>query len=220
MIEFLRQRPGFFNDNPELLKLVVPPSRWSGDQVLDMQKFMVERLRDEAHDLREGATELISTTHANMMVQTRTHAAVLALLGADGLENLAGVIGSDLPLMLDVDAASICFEDGPGAELPGNQSQIRWLAPGRVDDLLGGAGEEVRLLETTGNGASTFGENSKPIGSAALARLNCGPEAPKGILALGASQEGSFHPSQSSELLNFLARVAENCVRRWLTPPA
>jgi hypothetical protein len=152
-----------------------------------------------------------------MMVQTRTHAAALALLGATGLENLGQVIRFDLPLLLDVDAAAICFEDGqvPTGEESGGH--IGWLQPGRVDEILGGTGEEVRLIGKTAEESEIFGETSGLVCSVAMARLRCRPDAPGGLFALGARREDSFHPSQSSELLAFLARVLENCVERWLT---
>ena len=59
---------------------MTPPIRWSGDKVVDMQSFMLDRLRGEQADLKEDAANLlISTTRANMMIQTRTHAAAIAL---------------------------------------------------------------------------------------------------------------------------------------------
>ncbi len=216
VVQFLRQRPDFFNQHPELFKVMVPPSRWSGDPILDMQKFMLERLRDEIEDLRGSATELLTTTRANMMVQTRTHAAALTLLGASGLDNLGQVIRFDLPLMLDVDAAALCFEDEPGAGATDGDGYISWLAPGRVDELLGGAKEDVRLLGKTTGDSAIFGETKDLVCSAALARVRCRPDLPMGLFALGMRHEDSFHRNQSSELLSFLARVLEIRVEPWL----
>ena len=44
----------------------------------------------------------------------------------------------------------------------------------------------------------------------------CVDNLPVGILALGARERGAFHPGQGSDLVNFLARVAELSLRRWL----
>ena len=216
VIQFLNHRPGFFNEHPELFKVMVPPSRWSGDPILDMQKFMLERLRDEVNGLRDSATQLITTTRATMMVQTRTHAAALSLLGATGLDNLGQVIRFDLPLMLDVDAAAICFEDEPGADAPDGDGHIRRLAPDRVDELLGGAEVDVRLMAETVGDSAIFGETAGLVCSAAFARVRCRSGLPMGLFALGARREGTFHRNQSSELLSFLARLLEIRVEPWL----
>jgi len=54
----------------------------------------------------------------------------------------------------------------------------------------------------------------------ALMRLTFGPAAPAGLLAIGAASSDGFHPEQATDLLSFLARLFEQCVRRWLTPEA
>jgi uncharacterized protein YigA (DUF484 family) len=40
-----------------------------------------------------------------------------------------------------------------------------------------------------------------------------------GLLALGSRVEGRFDPSQGTELLGFLARILELCIRTWLELP-
>ena len=61
-----------------------------------------------------------------------------------------------------------------------------------------------------------FGEASGLVCSAAYVRINTGGGIPAGLLALGSRERGAFHPGQGSDLLNFLARVAELSLRRWL----
>jgi len=42
-----------------------------------------------------------------------------------------------------------------------------------------------------------------------------------GLLALGGFEAEQFHPDQAIDLLEFLARIVERCVRQWLElPPA
>ena len=142
---FLRDHPDFLTQHPALLDVMTPPMRWSGDKVVDMQTFMLDRLRGEQVDLKDAANLLISTTRANMMIQTRTHAAVIALLGAEGLEKLIHATCFDLPLLLDVDAVSLCFEKGD-KEYPGlGNIDIRWFAPGTIDTVLSSS-EDFRSI--------------------------------------------------------------------------
>jgi uncharacterized protein YigA (DUF484 family) len=212
---FLRANPGFLAERPDLISVLTPPSRWDGGAVVDFQSVMVQRLREESRDLRDAANLLISTTRSNMIVQTRTHAAVMALLGADGFERLAHVVRHDLPLLLDVDTVSLCFESA-SSSLP-DFADVRWLPLGSIADVMGGDSETFhRLLEDVQDDGRVFGEASGLVKSAALARIQPGNGIPAAMLALGARDRGAFHSGQSSDLLTFLARVTEMCVHRWL----
>ena len=211
--DYLSAHPDFLTENPQLLDVLTPPSRWSGDSVVDMQSFMVERLRGVTDGLRDSATDLITTARANMMIQTRTHAAVLALLGAEGLDNLAHVICFDLPLLLDVDVVSINLEK-QGANDP-QGGDIRFLPAGDIDKILGGEDEQVRLDDHMLDDGTVFGEAAGLVRSAAMVRLDLARELPAGLLAMGTRRSGMFQPGQGVDLLIFLARVVEHCLRRW-----
>ena len=212
---YLRQNPGFLTERPDLIAVLAPPSRWDGGSVVDLQSVMVQRLREESRDLRDAANLLISTTRSNMIVQTRTHAAVMAMLGADNFERLAHVIRHDLPLLLDVDTVALCFESASSA--PPEISDVRWLPLGSIEKVLGGMNDPFhRLIEDVYDDGQVFGEAAGLVKSAALARVQPGNGIPAAMLALGARDRGAFHSGQSSDLLTFLARVTEMCVHRWL----
>ncbi len=53
--EFLGQNPDFFADRLDLLSEMTAPSRWTGDGVVDMQRFLAERRLGEIDDLRNCA---------------------------------------------------------------------------------------------------------------------------------------------------------------------
>lgn len=232
--DYLRRHPDFFTDRLDLLSDMAAPDRWSDDSVVDMQRFLAERRMGEIDDLRNCAQEVIETSRTNMSVQTRTHAAVLAMLSAADLEHLLRVISDDLPLLLDVDVVTLGFEapDPPESGLravPGKAlgellalAEVQKLAPGGVDGILG-AEENVRLLRDIGDGTefgdTLFGAAAGLARSAALARLRPGREIPAGLVALG-SRESAFRPGQGTELIGFLARVLESCLHRLVEPPA
>lgn len=215
--DFLKANPDYLKDNPELLSVLSPPSRWKEESsVVDMQAFMLDRLKNESDNLRLAANELVTTTRSNMLVQTRTHAAVIALLGADGLERLIHVIRFDLPLLLDVDAVSLCFESAGGAEALFASGDIRQIPVGTIDHLLESPDTDAMLFADTGDDGTVFGEAAGLIASAAVARIRPTRISPPGILAMGGRHRGTFDPSQGTELLSFMARVAEHCIYRWL----
>jgi uncharacterized protein YigA (DUF484 family) len=215
---YLRDHPDYLNENPELLQVLTPPSRWTGDGVIDMQGFILERLRAETEYLRNSANELVATTRSNLLVQTRAHAAALAILGTDSYDKLVHVVCFDLPLLLDVDTVALCFEAGDAGEAAYAPSDVRQLEAGTIDQLLAGS-DDARLIENASDDGTVFGAASGLVRSAALVRLNAGAAIPPGLLALGARGPATFHPNQATELLVFVARILENALNRWLRPP-
>ncbi len=218
--KYLRDNPDFLVENPDLLEILAAPTRWEDGEagnVVDMQTSMLDRMRDESSNLKDAANLLISTTRSNMMVQTRTHAAVIAILGADNLERLVHVVCYDLPLLLDIDAASLCLETGQEGFPELGDSDIRWFAPGTVDKVLGGPDEFAQLIEHTKDDGAVFGEAAGIVKSAALGRLQPGYGIPNGLLALGSRNRGAFHGGQGTDLLIFISRVLELTMNRWLS---
>ena len=216
---YLRRTPGFFVRHPDILEELTPPSRWDGDAVIDLNQVMVKHLRGEIDSLRNTALDLIEISRSNMSSQTRTLAAALALLRAGDLEQLLRVIGEELPLILDVDVATVAFEpvQPPLAGLV--SPHVGRLPDGGVDGLLG-AGRKVALIDDMVDDGTIFGAGAGLVRSAALARLRPGETAPPGVLALGARQATAFHPGLGSDLVVFLAGVLEPCLRKWLEEPA
>lgn len=215
----LREHPDFFLRHEKLLETMTPPKRWTGDAIVDMQKFVLDGLRNEIEVLHRDALEMIETTRGNMSSQARVHAGALALVEAADFEHLTQTIGDDLPLLLDVDVVTVGFEptaeDGSPAPVG---AHLRVLKAGTVDAVFGPKRQVLLLGDFIDNG-DLFGAAAGLVHSAALARLRPGPATPAGILALG-SRTNTFEPGQGTELVVFLARVIETCLRRCLERPA
>ncbi len=216
--DYLRRHPDFFTGRLDLLSEMTAPSRWTGDGVVDMQRYLAERRLGEIDDLRNCAQEVIETSRSNMSVQTRTHAAVLAMMSATDVGQLLRVINDDLPLLLDVDVVVMGLEP-PGAEtgaIKAAPTEVLELAEGGVDRMLG-ADENVCLLRGLEDeqeyGEMLFGAASGLVRSAVLVRLRAGRVVPDGVLALGA-RDDTFNPGQGTELAGFLARALELCLHR------
>ena len=215
--DYLRDHPDFFAQRPALLQEMTPPDRWTGDTVVDMQRYMVESLRGEIAGLRDCAHEVIETSRANLAIQTRTHAAVLALVAAGDMDHLIRAVTDDLPILLDVDVAVLGVEPSPGLELM--IGGIGRLHSGDVDRFVG-SGRDVALYREMADDGTLFGAGAGLVRSAALARVRCGEDVPVGVLAFGSRRDNAFHPGQGTELLRFLAKVVEVCLVRLLPIPA
>ena len=83
-----------------------------------------------------------------------------------------------------------------------------------------GAGERVQLVGEMNDDGTVFGAAAGLVRSAALARIRPNGAIPAGLFALGSRTEDAFHSGQGSELVQFLARVVENRLQRFLGPPA
>lgn len=207
---YLRRHGDFLLRHPDLVLSLSPPSRWSeAGAVVDMQAFMIDRLKEEVNRIKGAAEDLILTSRSNMSTQNRTHQAVLVLLEATDLPSLSQAVGDDLPPILDVDVACLCFEETdqalPALAVPG----IQRIPAGSVDLLMGGPDRHCALHEELPGDPALFGAGAGLVASSALVRLNPADNRPAGTLALGSRHGCTFHAGQGTELISFLARVIE-----------
>jgi uncharacterized protein len=216
---YLRKHPDFLNERPELIAALTPPMEHRGEGVVDMQHFMLQRLRGEVKLLKSQQRALLATSRSNMASQSRVHAAVLAIVAAKSFEQLIQVVTTDLAIMLDVDVVTIGVESASASQprLPMHGVQI--LRRGTVEHILGDDRMTLLCDETTGDPA-LFGAAAGLVRSQALLRVHVGDHAPVGLLCIGTRRADRFHPGQGTELLSFLARSLELTIAAWLDIPA
>ncbi|WP_157879165.1 DUF484 family protein [Pararhodospirillum photometricum] len=215
VLDYLLRNPDFLKEHPDVLLLATPPQRFESSEgkVVDIQHVMLKRLQTEMADLQDCAEQLIITTRSNMATQKGTLQAALAVLESEGIDGLALTIAEDLPLFLDVDVCTLRIEQG----LPGVPPAIATLPPG----LMGRTFEtdDMAALRPLSPAESViYGATASEVRSDALVRLTAADGQPLGILALGSRLEGTFEPDMALDLLLFLARVVENCLRRRMPP--
>jgi len=208
VVAYLAMHGDLLIRRPELLSRLVLPSRFPNEPVLDLQLAMIRRLAQERDQMKGCAEHLITTSRNNMSIQSRTHGVVLALLAAGNVEAMLRVIAEDIPAQLDLDIALLAFEE-PASLLP---LGVTALPPGLMATSLG-AGDVMLRAEQPADPV-IFGDAVSLINSFALARVNLEGRG-GGMLALGSRQERTFHSSQGTELLAFLASVIEDCLNRW-----
>ncbi len=166
----------------------------------------------EAHR-RESSERrrLEAVARANYAAQAQTHAAVIDLLEADGLPDLARRIDELARARFALAAGAIAVED---AETPPSG----WVAlvEGQVDLILGS--HKLARLGHCPTAAGLFGSLAPEIGSAALLRLSMWTPSRQGVIAFGAADPAAFSPEMGAELVTFLARVVERTAERWPAP--
>ena len=216
---YLRAHPDFLLHNPELLSVLTPPALRRGDQVVDMQSFMLQRQRSELEKLHAQHGELIGTSRANLVSQSRVHGAALAVFGARSFEQLIQTVTTDLAVMLDADVATIAVESAEPMKPKLRNQGVQILKPGTVEELFGPE-RDVLLFEEIEGDPMLFGDGAGLVRSAALMRLRVSAKSPAGLLAVGTRTPGKFHVAQGTELLHFLGRAVAVAIAQWLDLPA
>ncbi|MHA1601005.1 MAG: DUF484 family protein [Alphaproteobacteria bacterium] len=216
---FLRRHPDFFAHHPDLLDVLTPLARDRGNGVLDLQQFMVERLRNELSEMAAARDALVITGRGNLSAQTRVHKAILALLAARNFEHFIETLTTDTPVILDLDVVTIGVEQTNDNASRTHTAGVCRLESGMVECLLGPRQAIALHADIAGNDA-IFGAAAGLVRSEALIRLSIGKTTPVALLALGSRNAEHFQEGQGTELLSFLARVVENSIRGWLNLPA
>ncbi len=215
VVAYLRRNPRVLLNHPDLLSAITPDARFETDTVVvDMQRFVVERLRRQVDDLRATSAHLVTTTRSNMSLVERTMECGLALLYARDFNELAQILHDDLPVHLGVDAVAIGFETDT---VPTDACHIiRALPPGLVNTLVN-SGETTRIRSETEGEASIYASAAGLVRSDALVALPEGDGLPAGLFAVGCRNPGHFDQGQGTELIAFLGHVTRYAVGRWWT---
>lgn len=213
---FLLQHPDFVASDADLVAALTP-ARDEGGNVVDMQQYVIGRLQRQVRTLRDIQSDLIEASSLNSLAREQVHAAALAMLDARSFEAFVAYVAAPegLARTLGLRAAAICIE---AANPRADASGVRILEIGGVARMMGGD-MPYRLVANVHGSRGLYGELADEVQSEALVRLDFSRVTPPGLLALGGAGAEQFHPDQAADLLEFLARIVERCVRLWLDLP-
>jgi uncharacterized protein YigA (DUF484 family) len=220
VIEYLAGHPDFFAKHPDVLAKLIPPSEHKhsrANSVVDFQHFMLRRLQTDLARGVEERQDMIAHARTNLNLLTRIHACVLALLEATSFEEMITAITGDLAVYLDVDVAALMIESDDPAVIALHRGDIQIVRPGMVDLWMGN--KDVLLRGDIEGDPDIYGDGAGLVHSEALLRLEPSHHAPVGMLAFGSRSSELFQDGQGTELVGFLARVVERCIRAWLDLP-
>ncbi len=218
ILNYLKENPEFFKDNPQACDLLVLPSEHNGKKIKDFQSYMIERLKSDKKDAIETTKDVVSTIRNNMNNQARIHRAILRLVEATSFETFVQAITMDLATILDVDITALLVESN-GTDIPHiNTNGVRIIPQGTIDGWLG---QKTALLESNIQGVEAiYGGGANLVCSQSLVRIDISMDTPPALLAFGSRDPNLFQDGQATEQVNFLARVTERLFRLWLNIPA
>ncbi|PCJ69838.1 MAG: hypothetical protein COA62_10060 [Rhodobiaceae bacterium] len=216
---FLLTNPAYVMNDPDLVAALAAPTIATGDNVLDLQRVMIERLQTQVRQLRDIQSELIDAASLNALTRDRVHGAVVQIMEAKSFEGLIAFITdpTGLAAALDLDCVALAVEGKAGVPGLGVRG-LRILEAGGTDKAIG-AGQHHQLRADIAPNPGLYGPAAPHVRSEALVRLTFSKSTPPGLLALGSAHAEQFQPTQAADLLEFLGRVIERAVRIWLDLP-
>jgi len=120
-------------------------------------------------------------------------------------------------VLLDLDVSCLIVESN-GEDIPHvHRSGVRVVEPGTIGRWLGK--REVLLRSDIAGDPEIYGAGAGLVRSEALIRIQVSSDTPVGLLAFGSREPDMFHSGQGTELVCFLSRVVERCIRAWLDLP-
>jgi uncharacterized protein YigA (DUF484 family) len=197
---FLRARPNFLAERPELYRALLPPQRIHGEALADHMMAMLRAERRHAAAMAERADGVLAAGRAAAGLAMRVQDAVLALIEA---RDVADCVAHALPGLLAVDAASLCLEAEAAAG-------ARSLPRGMVARLLGG--RDVVFRDTPDDAALLHGEAARLARRDALVRVPWSGS--PALLALVSRDPAALGSAQGNGALAFLGRAAAAALNR------
>lgn len=215
---FLRDHPRFLAERPGLADAMSPPQRHLGDNVVDLQAFMIDRLRADRRDEKGAQDRLVERARRERSLQDRIHAAALAMIGAVDLDHLVEIVTADLAILLGVDAVALAVETASRDGATHVTCGVRCLPRGTVADLMEDE-HEVVLRTPAHADERIFGSAATLVASEALIRFGGDERLPQAILALGSRLDDRFRSGDPVELYRFLGGALDRCLRKKLGLP-
>ncbi len=196
---YLRANPDFLAERPELYRILTPPERVHGERMADHMAAMLSAERAYAGEMAERADGVLAAGRAAAGMAARVQEAVLALIRS---ESAADCVSAVFPVLLAVDAASLCIEDHLAGARP--------LAPGQVVRLLGH--RAVVFREGGADALALHGEAARLARHEALLRVP--GDGPPALIALAARDAAPLDAAQGAGPLAFLARAVAAALGR------
>jgi len=215
VLTWLQQNPDFLASHPELISTLPEEVRKAGDNIVDFQQLMVQKLRTDKQRAEDRQRLLVDSARNNLTVQARVHAGVVRMLEAETLDEFVEMVGSELALILEVDVISISLEATHEKDSNTIYQGIRIVNPGFINNQLGPDRDALLQANLIGD-PRLFGPAARLVKSQALMRLNIARHIPDGILAFGSRDPLLFADGQGTDLVSFLTDVIERILRRFL----
>ena len=211
--EYLKQHPEFFLARDDLLLTLELTHPGSGSAVSLLER-QVSLLRERNMDMRQRLAGLLDNARNNDRLFEQTRQLVLALLEAQGLDEISTTFQRSLTEDFGIDFANLTFFGDP-QRYRNTRSRIVPIAEARrqIDALLKTNRAVCGVLRPEEVGF-LFPASAGEVGSAAVVPLQAGHNL--GVLAIGARDAEYFRSSMGTLFLGYIAEVLNRLLPRYL----
>src|SRR4051812_17065556 len=203
----------FLADNPEFLKgdagLLAELGLTDATSSNVVEFAPMARVHAAHQREAEQRALLEEIARANFAAQAQTHGAVVDLLDARNLADLARRVDELARTRFGLAAGIIAVET---EGLP--PAGWKHLVEGQVDLILDGP-QRLARMGFAPTALGLFGPEAGEIASMAMVRMAIWEPSRQGLLAFGSTDPEGFTPEMGTELVAFLARVVERTAERW-----
>ena len=205
---FLADNPDFLREDLGLLDEL--GLKVAAGNVVDFGPAAIARVHAAHQREAMQRQQLEEILRANFSAQAQTHGAVVDLLDAASLTDLAQRLDHLAQHRFGLSAAVVALE---GEHAP---EGWRRLVEGQVDMIIGDHG--LARMGALPTALGLFDARQGEVRSMALVRMAVWEPARQGLLAFGSADPEGFTPDMGPELVAFLARVVERTAERWANP--
>ena len=205
---FLASHPEFIRGDDGLLAEL--GLKVDGGNVVDFGPAALARVHAAHQRETEQRQHIEETARANFSAQSQIHGAVVDLLDARTLAELAQCADELARTRFGLSAAIVAVESEGAAP-----NGWRRLVDGQIDMILGG---RLAFMGFQPTALGLFGEATDEVRSMAMVRMAIWEPSSAALLAFGSADPEGFTPDMGSELVAFLARVVERTAERWPRP--
>lgn len=207
--KYLASHPDFFQRHSDLLANIQVPHGTGTASLIERQ---VAILREKSRDLEEQLNGLIRTARGNEQIVTRLQRFTLALMRADGIDDVIATCQEVLREDFNADFVTLKviggddtmhFVDTKNKNLKSFNSLFKSKRP-----ICGRLNEEQQ--------AFLFEKNTDIINSTALVPLYGAENI--GILALGSKDESRFHPGMGTVFISHLGELISTSITYHIKP--
>ena len=200
---FLKENPGFLDDNPDILEMLeLPHNTGSAVSLVERQ---VGIMRDRNKEMRGRLDNMLTTAHDNELLFEKTKRLVLNLLEAKNLPAMVETLYDSLGKDFAISYYSLILL-GDTKELPKTMARVASVekATEQVNTLLSSNRAVCGVLREE-EMTFLFGEKGLQVGSVAAVPLRYSNL--YGILAVGNTDPNFYKNSMGTLFLSYIAEV-------------
>ncbi len=215
VVNYLLAHPDFFLRHSLLLNdLEVPHESGSAVSLVERQVMV---LREKNQHFENKLREMVDAVHDNQRLHVSLHRLAVSLFGADGMDDLMGIVDDELRHKLGTDFVNFRLHAEDSLQIADEASQTYVAADDAILQEFAPLIEKNRIQcgrLSEQQIDSLFGEDAANVKSAAVIPVDA--RGLTGLIALGSSDEQRYHPAMGTDFLSRLADLISAAMKSQL----